>query len=151
MPLKVPAADERFMDDGKHYTRSNINVAYVSSRNARKPRDWYEIQLTVSKSITTMAGYPEKSTLFFVVTDDGYWFKAHTTNDGNNQFSAVGNELLIGRWLKGRLEATGLVKAVNNTQEDTDRSGMITNGNAGNLWPRYTDSLGALATVCFVK
>ncbi|SDZ76936.1 restriction endonuclease PLD domain-containing protein [Selenomonas ruminantium] len=126
LPLKVPAADERFMDDGKHYTKSNINVAYAAPRNARKARDWYEIQLTVSKSITTIEGYPEKNQPFFVVTDDGYWFKAHTTSDGNKQFSAVGNELLIGRWLKGRLEAAGLVKAVNNTQEDTDRTGMIT-------------------------
>lgn len=126
LPLKVPALAERFMDDGKHYTKSNINVAYAAPRSARKPRDWYEIQLTVSKKITTMEGYPEKNKPFFVVTDDGYWFKGHTTSDGNKQFSAVGNELLIGRWLKGRLAAAGLVKPVNNTQEDTERTGMIT-------------------------
>ena len=28
LPLKVPAYDERHMDDGKHYTKSNINVCY---------------------------------------------------------------------------------------------------------------------------
>ena len=126
LPLKVPAADERFMDDGRHYTKSNVNVAYAAPRSVRKARDWYEIQLTVNKSITTMEGYPEKNVPFFVVTDDGYWFKGHTTSDGNKQFSAVGNELLIGRWLKGRLAAAGLVNPVNNTQEDTERLGMIT-------------------------
>lgn len=126
LPLKVPAADERFMDDGRHFTKSNVNVAYAAPRNARKPRDWYEIQLTVDKSITTIDGYPEKKVPFFVVTDDGYWFKGHTTSDGNKQFSAVGNELLIGRWLKGRLAAAGLVNPVNNTQADTERLGMIT-------------------------
>ena len=32
----------------------------------------------------------------------------------------------MGRWLKGRLAATGLVVPVNDTQLDTDRTGMIT-------------------------
>ena len=61
-----------------------------------------------------------------VVTDDGYWFKAHTTSDNNKQFSAVGDELIMGRWLKGRLVAAGIVKPINNTSLDTERKGMIT-------------------------
>ena len=32
----------------------------------------------------------------------------------------------MGRWLKGRLAAAGIVKPVNNTAEDSDRQGMIT-------------------------
>lgn len=126
LPLKVPAYDERHMDDGKHFTKSNINVSYAAPRSKRKSRDWYETQLTVSKEITRSEGYPEKNKPFFVVTDDGYWFKAHTTSDGNKQFSAVGDELILGRWIKGRLAAAGLVTPVNDTQADTDRKGMIT-------------------------
>ncbi len=126
LPIKVPAFDERFMDDGKHFTRSNINVCYANPRNKRKSRDWYEVQMTVAKEITRSEGYPEKNAPFFVVTDDGYWFKAHTTSDGNKQFSAVGDELLMGRWIKGRLAAAGLVKPVNDSQKDTERLGMIT-------------------------
>ncbi|WP_068777740.1 restriction endonuclease PLD domain-containing protein [Paenibacillus sp. FJAT-26967] len=126
LPLKVPAYDERQMDDGKHFTKSNINVCYAAPRSRRKSRDWYEIQLTVSKEITRSVGYPEKNKAFFVVTDDGYWFKAHTTSDGNKQFSAVGDELILGRWIKGRLAAAGLVTPVNDTQADIDRKGMIT-------------------------
>lgn len=68
----------------------------------------------------------KKNIPFFVITDDGYWFKAHTTSDNNKQFSAVGDELIMGRWLKGRLAAAGLVNPVNDTQLDTDRRGMIT-------------------------
>ena len=60
------------------------------------------------------------------MTDDGYTFKAHTTSDGNKQFSAVGDELILGRWIKGRLAAAGLVTPVNDTQADRDRQGMIT-------------------------
>ncbi len=126
LPIKVPAFEERFMDDGKHFTRSNINVCYANPRNKRKSRDWYEVQMTVAKEITRCEGYPEKNAPFFVVTDDGYWFKAHTTSDGNKQFSAVGDELLMGRWIKGRLAAAGLVKPVNDSQKDTERLGMIT-------------------------
>lgn len=126
LPIKVPAADERFMDDGKHYTKSNLNVCYAAPRSARKARDWYETQFTVSKSITRLDGYPEKGKAFFAITDDGYTFKVHTTSDGNKQFSAVGDELILGRWVKGRLAAAGLVTPVNNTMEDKNRLGMIT-------------------------
>ena len=114
------------MDDGKHYTKSNLNVSYAAPRSARKARDWFETQFTVSKSITRLEGYPEKGKPFYVVTDDGYTFKVHTTSDGNKQFSAVGDELILGRWVKGRLAAAGLVTPVNNTLADTQRLGMIT-------------------------
>ena len=126
LPIKVPAYDERHMDDGKHFTKSNLNVSYAAPRSARKSRDWYETQFTVSKSITLLPGYPEKNKAFSVVTDDGYTFKAHTTSDGNKQFSAVGDELILGRWIIGRLAAAGLVTPVNDTQLDHDRTGMIT-------------------------
>lgn len=126
LPLKVPAYEERFMDDGKHFTKSNINVCYAAPRSARKARDWYEIQMTVSKEITRLPGYPEKNKAFMVITDDGYRFLAHTTSDGNKQFNAVGDELLIGRWLKGRLAAAGLVTPINDTRTDFERIGIIT-------------------------
>ena len=126
LPIKVPAFAERHIDDNKHYTKSNLNVSYAAPRSARKSRDWYETQFTVSKQIARLEGYPEKNKTFYVVTDDGYTFKAHTTSDGNKQFSAVGDELILGRWIKGRLAAAGLVIPVNDTQADSDRLGMIT-------------------------
>lgn len=126
LPIKVPSYDERHMDDNKHFTKSNINVSYSKPRSKRKSRDWYETQMTVNIEITRLEGYPEKNKNFFVVTDDGYWFKAHTTSANNKQFSAVGDELILGRWIKGRLAAAGLVTPVNDTQKDTDRKGMIT-------------------------
>ena len=97
--LKVPANDEKHLDDGKHFTKSNINVCYAAPRSRRKSRDWYETQLTVGADVYKMDGCPKKNIPFFVITDDGYWFKAHTTSDNNKQFSAVGDELIMGRWL----------------------------------------------------
>ncbi len=126
LKIKVPRFDERHIDDKKHYTKSNINVCYAAPRTKRKSRDWYETQLTVGADVYSMEGYPNKNEPFFVVTDDGYCFKAHTTSDNNKQFNAVGDELIMGRWLKGRLAAAGIVKPINNTSADTDRIGMIT-------------------------
>ena len=128
LPLKVPTEAERISGEGSKDScmKSNINVCYAAPRSARKSRDWYEIQFTVDKSITTQPGYPQKNKPFIAITDDGYKFKAHTTSDGNKQFNAVGDELLLGRWLKGRLVAAGLVKPVNDTMKDETRKGMIT-------------------------
>ena len=126
LQLKVPKSAERFLDDGRHFTKSNINVCYAAPRSKRKARDWYETQLTVGAQIYKMNGYPQKNKPFFVITDDGYWFKAHTTSDNNKQFSAVGDELIMGRWIKGRLAASGIISPVNNTAKDTQRKGMIT-------------------------
>ena len=129
LPLKVPAFSERFMDDKKHYTQSNINVCYsLDTRNPKRPksRDWYEFQITVSKEIYQLPGYPEYKVPFFIVTDDGFMFKAHTTSQNNKQLNAIGDEHILGYWLKGRIAASGLVTAVPDTQKDTDRIGMIT-------------------------
>ena len=54
LKLKVPKKDERHLDDGKHYTKSNINVCYAAPRNKRKARDWYETQLTVGADVYRM-------------------------------------------------------------------------------------------------
>lgn len=132
LPVKVPAYNERMIDDNRHYTKSNLNVCYAAPRSARKSRDWYETQFTVSTSVrcesdgSLKRGYPLKNVPFVVITDDGYKFKCHTTSQNNKQFSAVGDELILGRWLKGRLVAAGLVRPVNDTGEDHDRQSMIT-------------------------
>ena len=42
LQLKVPKSAERFLDDGRHFTKSNINVCYAAPRSKRKARDWYE-------------------------------------------------------------------------------------------------------------
>ena len=124
--IKVPSENEKFNDDHKHFTKSNINVCYAAPRNADKPRDWYETQLNVSADVRKKQGYPYKGVPFYVVTDDGFGFMAHTTSANNKQFAAVGDELILGKWIKGRLVSEGLVNPVKNTLEDTRRTGMIT-------------------------
>ena len=124
--LKVPGEAEKFLDDNKHYTKSNINVCYASPRSKKRARDWYETQLNVSAHVRRKAGYPYKGIPFYVVTDDGYGFMAHTTSANNKQFAAVGDELILGKWIKGRLVEEGLVKPIADTAKDVKRDGMIT-------------------------
>lgn len=130
LPLKVPAESEKLLEGRQYFTKSNINVCYSpDTRNKNRPpkaRNWYECQLTVASSIYSQDGYPSKNDPFYLITDDGYKFLAHTTSDHNKQFAAVGDESIMGRWLKGRLVAAGLVTPVNNTLEDTKHTGMIT-------------------------
>ena len=124
--LKVPTEAEKFLDDHKHFTKSNINVCYASPRSKKKARDWYETQLNVSSQVRDKKGYPLKGVPFYVVTDDGYGFMAHTTSANNKQFAAVGDELILGKWIKGRLVEEKLVEPVEDTAKDIKRNGMIT-------------------------
>ena len=128
LPLKVPSWSQRFSDDRKAYAHSNINVCYSKPRVAGgKGRNWYEFQLTVSTLISERPGYPEKNERFYIVTDDGWFFLAHVSSgNGRKQLSAVGNELLLGTWIKGRLVSFGLVEPQTDTLEDTERKGLIT-------------------------
>jgi hypothetical protein len=126
IPLKVPSENDKFLDDHRHYTKSNINVCYAAPRNQGKPRKWYETQVTIPAKTRTVEGYPHKGIPFFVVTDDGFGFLAHTTSDNNKQFAAVGDELILGRWLKGRLVSEGLINPIADVSKDVERKGMIT-------------------------
>ena len=126
LPLKVPRAQDRLLDDGRHFTQSNINVCYARPRSPNKARSWFEMQLTVSKQVTALPGYPRQGDEFIIVTDDGYKFRAHTTSSGNKQFSAVGDELIMGYWFKGRLVDGGLVEPIADVALDAERRGMIT-------------------------
>lgn len=124
--LKVPREEDRFLDDHRHYTKSNLNVCYAAPRSSSVPRSWYETQLCVSMKVRNNPGYPLKNVPFYAVTDDGYGFLAHTVSQGNKQFAAVGDELILGKWIKGRLVKEKIVDPCMNTAADTERKGMIT-------------------------
>lgn len=129
LPIKVPTEANKFSDSRDAFTHSNINVCYSKPRvKGGKGRNWYEFQLTVSKKISSQEGYPDGKERFYVVTDDGWRFLAHVSSgdDNKKQFSAVGNELLLGTWVKGRLVSFGLVTPQEDTLSDINRNGVIT-------------------------
>lgn len=129
VPIKAPNFANRFSTERKDFTGSNINVCYGSGRKSKSGkvslRNWFETQITVGVEITRDPNYP-KDKPFFLVTDDGYMFEAHTTAQNNKQLTAYGNDRIFGRWIKGRLVAAGLLQAFDNKADDPDRLGMVT-------------------------
>lgn len=117
IPLKVPANK----DDSK-MKGSNINVCYASGRK----RVWWEIEIVVAKEIRDMVGYPEYQKPFLAVTDDGWKFQVWTCGQNNKNLYSKDDLKIMGRWIKGRLVASGLVEPVNNIDHDINQDGVIT-------------------------
>lgn len=132
IPIKAPSYKDRFNSKNRRsYTKSNINVCYGSGRkntknNTTDSRDWLEVQITCSKKLRAIEGYPKTARPFYIATDDHYMFEAHTTSSNHKQLSAYGTDRIFGRWIKGRLVASGLLTAFDKVSEDKDRKGMIT-------------------------
>lgn len=87
---------------------SNLNAFFGKGREDKrgfvKPRAWYEVELIVSSSVTSLVGYPFHQT-FDVVTDDGWKFKCKTQGDYSKNFRSENDLKTLGKWIKGRLEA----------------------------------------------
>ncbi|MDT2757988.1 NgoFVII family restriction endonuclease [Enterococcus asini] len=129
IPIKAPRYANRFSDEQSDYAKSNINVSYGNGRKNSNGgydlRNWYETQITVSKKITDHSEYPKEKP-FFIVTDDGYMFEAHTSGANKKQFSAYGSDRIFGRWIKGRLVSAGLLVPFDNITDDKNRDGVVT-------------------------
>jgi hypothetical protein len=94
--------------------KSNLNVYHGKGRKSTAtglvlPRPWYEIEIIVSNSITSQAGYPRDSK-FNAVTDDGYMFEIKTQGDYSKNFRSTGGLSVLGAWIKGRLENAGVLE-----------------------------------------
>lgn len=133
IPIKAPHYADRFSDKSSAHAHSNINVCYGKGRENKTSgkidrRNWYETQITVAKKLTSQPGYP-KGDPFYLVTDDGYKFLAHSTAQNDKQLTAyghTGNDRVFGRWIKGRLATAGYVKPYDNVNDDTGGDGIVT-------------------------
>lgn len=104
--------------------RSNLNCYFGKGRKnfsngSILPRSWYEVELIVSKSITSLPNYPKENSIFTVVTDDGYKFACKTSGDFSKNFRSAADLKILGRWIKGRMENK---KALNIGEKVTDRT-----------------------------
>lgn len=89
--------------------KSNLNVFFGEGRKNPqgyvRPRNWYEVELIVPKSVTSQSDYPRGD--FLALTDDGYLFTCKTSGDYHKNFRSRSDLTVLGRWLKGRMEASG--------------------------------------------
>ena len=126
--------------------KSNLNVYFgkgrVQQNGIEKPRHWYEVELIVPKEVSTLPGYPQSQTPeaeFDVITDDGWSFRCKVSGDYNKNFRSEGDLKILGKWLKGRLEAKGALAVgepvTQQTLEAYGRSTFtLTKTNKANLW-----------------
>lgn len=117
---KSPAPGEDSLDRDRTFeipisvgARSGLNAFFGKGRKSVAgrllPRPWYEAELIVPKEITSLAGYPNspRTNVFRVFTDDGFEFSCKTSGDNYKNLRSQGNLEILGRWIKGRLEASG--------------------------------------------
>lgn len=113
--------------NGKVPQKSNLNVFFGEGRLTRatgviQPRHWYETELIVPNSITTMAGYPQKDTssaVFDVITDDGWKFSCKVSGDYSKNLRSQDDLKILGKWIKGRLENNGALEVGQPVTPDT--------------------------------
>lgn len=100
-------------------SRSNLNTFNGKGRENKQgfvmPRSWYEVELIVPKTITSQPGYPQSDKsgdggVFNVVTDDGWQFSCKVSGDFSKNLRSEKDLKILGKWLKGRLEHTGVLK-----------------------------------------
>lgn len=94
--------------------RSNLNAYFgkgrMSSQGAVRPRPWYEVEVIVSKAITSQKGYPKNKQPFTVYTDDGWKFRCKVSGQNSKNFRSEDDLQTLGRWMKGRLEEAGVLR-----------------------------------------
>lgn len=98
----------------KAEAKSNLNVYFGKGRlapnGAIRPRPWYEVEIIVPTTITRLGSYPHSGTVFNVITDDGWRFKCKVSGQNDKNFRSEDDLKTLGRWVKGRLEAAGILE-----------------------------------------
>lgn len=106
--------------------RSNLNASFAVPRvspNGRKiPRPWYESELIVPVQIRRLEGFPRggrdtANGIINVITDDGWEFRCRVSGGNkdddlqNKNFRSYDDLKILGRWIKGRMLASGSIRA----------------------------------------
>ncbi len=113
---------------GDESQRSGLNASFGEGRRNQQgyvlPRPWYEVELIVPKSITTLPGYPQASSVddsgtFVVYTDDGWKFKCKVSGDFSKNFRSADDLKTLGKWIKGRLENNGILRPGKRVTDET--------------------------------
>lgn len=130
-------SDIKFEIPAKTEPKSNLNCFHGKGRENMsthlvKPRHWYEVELIVPISMRRDGYYPkgtpkgEPETEFKVITDDGFSFMCQVNGgeDGlwNKNLRSSGDLTILGKWIKGRLENAGVLKAGDVITEETLRA-----------------------------
>ena len=118
----------------KDAPKSNLNAYFGEGRANQqgfvKPRHWYEVEIIVDQSVQRSGkSYPANED-FIAYTDDGHRFVMRTSGDYGKNLRSKDDLTILGRWIKGRMEANGALK-----------SGELLTGSSLDLYGRKTITL----------
>lgn len=96
----------------KNQKASNLNLFNGKGRINKKgvllKRDWYEVQLTIPRTITGKTVYPKGS--FTAYTPDGYTIQMITSGDYHKNFGSEKDLKIFGKWIKNKLVSAKVLK-----------------------------------------
>ena len=111
LKLLEQQSEYSFKIEIKPEERSHLNPFFGKGRKNKRgffvPRPWYEAEIIVPKSTTSLEGYPLKGEVFNVVTPDGWSFECVTQGTNSKNLRSTGSLSILGKWLKGHLELKG--------------------------------------------
>ena len=99
----------------KDAPKSNLNAYFGEGRLNQqgfvKPRHWYEVEIIVDQAVQRSGtNYPANQD-FIVYTDDGHRFLMRTSGDYGKNLRSKDDLTILGRWIKGRMEANNALKS----------------------------------------
>lgn len=99
----------------KDAPKSNLNAYFGEGRLNQqgfvKPRHWYEVEIIVDQAVQRSgSNYPVNQD-FIVYTDDGHRFLMRTSGDYGKNLRSKDDLTILGRWIKGRMEANSALKS----------------------------------------
>lgn len=113
----------KFVVPLKAELKSNLNVYFGKGRESKngaiRPRPWYEVEVIVPKAMTSLPGYPTAGRPFQVYTDDGWKFRCKVSGQNDKNLRSEEDLQTLGRWIKGRLEESGVLKIGQMITENT--------------------------------
>jgi len=94
----------------KTEAKSNLNVFFgkgrVTKSGFEQPRPWYEVEIIVPREVTSKPNYPAGENIM-VCTEDGWMFECSINGDYGKNFRSANDLKILGKWLKGKMEAEG--------------------------------------------
>lgn len=101
--------------------KSNLNTYFGAGKIKGRfsPRNWYEVEIIISKKLENLDKLPQEDEEFTVITDDHFMFKCKRQGDYGKNLRTVGDLRILGKWIKGHMEAEGALKLGEMVTEET--------------------------------
>ena len=124
IPLIVPTQAEVTICRNLDWSRYDLNACYgkpwIDARG--KEQSWYDVQLTVNSEDYL----PSRKEWFYMVTDNGYIFKACFTGKKIKKLNTFENKKIIGEWIKNLLVAWEALDEFQFVHQDRGGIGIVT-------------------------